>query len=162
LNFTGFTVNDSAGDDWNEIVHEFGDESNVDNTNQVEGSAKVWDSVNSVYTDQEQEEFDDSIRLIETNLQANGQLNVYVPAGYRIVHIFVLETASAAAGNISIGTAASGTQVVNAYTVGSDADEEMTLVAGYFSATSDQDLYVSSSAWGSGVVDIMIKCEKIW
>lgn len=162
LNFIGFTMTDDAGNDETEVEHLFGDESNVDNTNQAEGTAKVWDATNGYYTDQEQEEFDLLLNLTETNLSADGQLSLYLPAGYLIEHIFVNETAAAAAGNISIGTAASGTQVVNAFTVGASADAEMTLVAGYFSITADTDLYVSSSSWGSGVISLMIVCRKIW
>lgn len=162
LDFIDFTTEDNVGEDASKITHAFGNEANVDNTNQVEGSAKVWDVANAYYTDQEQEEFDLILNLNESNILADAQMAIYIPAGYKIKSIFVNETSSNAAGNISIGTAASGTQIVNAYTVGSDADEEMTLVADYFSRTADQDIYVSSSVWGSGVIDIIIRCVKIW
>ncbi len=162
LNFTGFAFIDSVGDDWSEIIHLYGDEANIDITNQVQGSISVYDVPTDTRIDQEQEEFDLILNLNQSNISANGQMGVYIPAGYKIDSIFVNETAANAAGNISIGTAAIGTQIVNAYTVGVSADEEMTLVADYFSKTADQDIFISSSVWGTGVIDITIRCVKIW
>lgn len=98
---------------------------------------------------------------VEPSLSADGLLDVIIPAGYKIESIIVNETASNAAGNISIGTAASGTQVVNAFAVVADDDKIMTLVADYFSSVNDTDLYVSSSAWGTGVIDLTFVFQQV-
>ncbi len=165
LNFTGVTLADNAGNDSTDVDLEFGAEDNVDITGAVEGSVPAYDAAGLDFIMQDQEEFDLKITLQQSNIATpNAQMAVYIPAGYEIDSIFVEETAGNAAGNISIGTAAAGTQIVNAFTVGASADLKMTLVSTgtYFSKTADQDIYISSSAWGTGVLDVTINCSKIW
>lgn len=105
---------------------------------------------------------DDKIQYsIEPNLSANGQLNVIIPSGYKVSAITVQETAGNAAGNVSIGLTAAATEIINAFTVGASADSLMTLVSTYFSKVNDTDLFVSSSAWGTGVIQLNFTMIKI-
>lgn len=85
-----------------------------------------------------------------------------IPAGYCIDSIVIKETSSNNAGNISIGTAASGTQIVNAQTVNADDEVFCTLGTRFFSTTSTQSIYISSSSWGSGVVTVKIFIRRAW
>jgi len=161
LDFLNGSVADNAGNDSTEVDLEFGAEDNVDNTNQGEGTAKVFDTVTSTYVDQEQEEFDDSIILIESNLDSTvDQLNIYIPAGYKIVSCFLNETSSNATTNFDIGTTSGGVDIYSGAVIAADFDGEITLLLDYFSRTADQDIYVTIA--GSAIIDINFKLEKIW
>lgn len=162
LNFSNFTVNYSAGDDWNEIVHTHGDETNVNYTSLTDGDIPIYDFSNSEFINQISEEFDLLLNLEQLGISANGLLSDLIPNGYELQSFYINEKNSASAGNISIGTSALGTDVVNANAVGADYDDALTLLKNYFSRTANQQLYISSSGWGSGSVDIEMICRKIW
>lgn len=86
---------------------------------------------------------------------------VVVPAGYRLDAIIVKETANhALTGDLDIGTAGGGTQVVNSGVVGALAMVDLTLVAKAYSTTAAQTLYVSSSNWDTAVVNIWFVMSK--
>jgi len=97
----------------------------------------------------------------EANLAANGILTTYLLAGYKIDTIIIKNQTANAAGNISIGTSAAGTQIVNAATVGASAVVDCTLVEDFFSDVNDTDLYISSSTWGTGVVTVYFTFKRI-
>ena len=165
LQFEGLTTTDEGETpDRTKVSASYSGLLGVDDSNKVNASVTVYDILTGNRIDQEQEAFDKLLDIGNANNIADLQLPFYVPAGYKIVEIFAFESSSNAAGNISIGTAASGTQIVNAFTVGADFDNELTLVSTgrYFGKTTDQDCYISSSAWGSGVVDIQVNIRKIW
>jgi len=79
-----------------------------------------------------------------------------VPAGYRLDNIIVLETAgNAITGGLKIGTAAGGTQVVNAEAIGGNAFVDCTLVINIFSATAAQTLCIEDvTAWNAASINL--------
>jgi hypothetical protein len=83
-----------------------------------------------------------------------------IPAKFRIVSIVFNETSGNAAGNISVGITSGGTDIINAETVGASALIDGAIGTSIFSITSSQLIYITSSAWGSGVVDTYIRMEK--
>jgi hypothetical protein len=105
--------------------------------------------------------FEDIQRSSEANISADGQLSTIIPAGYKIDTIILKETAGNAAGNISLGTASLGAQIVSAETVGGSAVVDATLVAEFFSDVNDTDIYISSSAWGTGVLTVYFTFKKV-
>lgn len=135
----------------------------VDTTGKSDGDLLEYNSTSGNWEVTPTATFGQITNSLEANLSANGQLSTIIPAGYKIDTITVTETAGNAAGNISIGTSALGTQVVNAFTVGASSDLDMTLVSGgeYQSRTTDTDLYVSSSAWGTGVITLYFTFKKV-
>jgi len=155
-------VDDPTNDETDEIWY-FEVCADLDPIGKQDGDAWAYNSTSGKTEPVSTAPFDNILNSSEANISANGQLSTILPAGYKIDTITVSETSSNAAGSISIGTAALATQIVNAYTVSADEDSEMTLVASgqYQSRTTDTDLYVSSSSWGSGVITIYFTFKKV-
>lgn len=80
-------------------------------------------------------------------------LNKVLEHGYEIHKITITGDASLT-GSISIGTAASGTQIVNAHALSANMDEALTLVESgkYQSRINDTDLYVSGITAGTATL----------
>ena len=117
-----------------------------------------------VYTGLPSENFDSVLFETEIDLSADQQLPFSLPAKYSISNIRIKETSNNAAGNVSIGSTSGGTDIVNAVTVGAQADLRsvnggITIAKQAFSDSADMELWISSSAWGSGVVDVKFKFE---
>jgi hypothetical protein len=106
-----------------------------------------------------QEDFD-LIDFIELTSINEDDVSLVIPAKYRITSIVIEEVSGSSAGNISIGTTTSGTDVVNSETVGANALVDCALGDTIFSKTTSNVLYISSSSWGSGGIDISIRIEK--
>jgi hypothetical protein len=85
-----------------------------------------------------------------------------IPAKYRIVSFVFNETSGYTAGNISVGTGATGTEIINTEALGASALLDGSIGQEIFSITSSQMIYISSSAWGTSLVDITIRLEKYW
>jgi len=96
-------------------------------------------------------------QLSFTNIDSNS-VSV-LGAGYVIENI-ILKSADDV-GDISIGTTSSGTDVVDGETV-NDNEVLATLGKTFFSTTTTQKLYVSSTAWGSGTLTLKIFIKKVW
>lgn len=132
-----------------------------DNTGQAAGDLIARNATNDGFETAPTAILDVQLNSTEANITANGQLSNILLAGYEIDTIILKETSGNAAGNISIGTAALGTQIVNAVTVGASAVIDATLGTKFFSDVNDTDLYISSSAWGSGVIQVYFTFKKV-
>lgn len=161
LNFTGLSVEDDSANGETDIEANIETLADVDPAGKQDGDVWSYNSTSEKTEPAATAPFTDLLRSSDANISANGKLSTFLPAGYRIGSIVITEDSGNAAGNISIGTAALGTQIVNAETVASDADLKATIVSDYQSKVNDTDLYISSSAWGSGVVSIYFSFIKI-
>jgi len=161
LNFTGFKVSDDAVNDETDVEAQFDKLTDVDISGRANGDLPVYNSISEKMEFEGTTPFDEITHSSDANISANGKLSTILPAGYKINTIIITETSSNAAGNISIGTASAGTQIVNAETVGASADLKATIISDYQSNVNDTDLYVSSSAWGSGVITIYFTFIKV-
>jgi hypothetical protein len=105
-----------------------------------------------------EEEFDliDFVNLSE--ISTNSEQTI--PSNYRITSIVFEEITGSSAGNISVGTSSSGTDIVNSESVGANSLVDATLGTTIFSTSSDQTIYIESDSWGSGVVNVYIRIEK--
>jgi hypothetical protein len=160
-NGNGTLMTDDSGDDETEVSLQFALNTDVDMTGVQDGDVVNFNSSSSKYEPISTAPFDDVLLSTEANLSADGQLSIILPAGYKIDTIILLETSSNAAGNISVGSTSLGTDIVSAVTVGADADLLATLATVYFSSVNDTDLFISSSAWGSGIVQIYFTFIKV-
>lgn len=88
-------------------------------------------------------------------------LNFQCPLKYRITSIIAEETVSFNAGNISIGLSVSTNEIVNSETVNADDVIDLPLGQKFFSLVSDTDIYISSTAFGSGQITLYFKFEKV-
>ena len=97
------------------------------------------------------------------NISSNSEIGTnIIPSGYIIYAIVINETSGIdSAGNISIGSTPLGTDVVNSEVVGLGSTIKPSLGIDFFSITSSQSLYISSSLWGNGVVTVYMLLHKI-
>jgi hypothetical protein len=93
-----------------------------------------------------------------SNISANT--DTVIPAGYRIMSLVCEETTGNAAGNISVGTITGGTNIVNSESLSANGLLDTALGTSIFSTTSSQQIFISSSSWGSAAVDFHIRLEK--
>ena len=93
------------------------------------------------------------------NLEGLSETLGGIPDNYMIESITFEETAGFNAGNISIGTTALGTDVVNAQTVNANEKIMKVPLIAFFGAA--QTLYISSSAWGDGVIKVSIFIRRV-
>jgi len=150
------------GSSWSSASdNSFFDLSDVDDTGIADGDLFEYNSISGNMEVVSTVTFDSWQNTNEANLIANGQLSTIISAGYKIDTIIIKETSGNAAGNISLGTVASGTQIVNAATVGANAVVDATLVDDFFSDTADTNIYISSSAWGSGIIQVYFTFKKV-
>jgi hypothetical protein len=160
-NGNGTLMTDDGIEDETEVDLQFALNTDVDMTGVQDGGIPNFSLTSSKYEPVSVAPFQDILLNTEANLSADGLLSIIKPAGYDIYRIILKETSSNAAGNVSVGSTALGTDIVNAVTVGVDADLSATLGITYFSSVNDTDLYISSSAWGSGVVQIYFTFIKV-
>lgn len=106
----------------------------------------------------ENEEFDLIDFITLTNV--SNDTDTVIPANYRIVSIVFEEITGSSAGNISVATITGGTDIVNSESVGANSLVDATLVTTIFSTKTSQLIYIESSSWGSGVINIHIRLEK--
>ena len=102
----------------------------------------------------------DRIVLELTGVVANGTFTV--PAGYRISYVDIVNTtANAVTGGIHLGTAALGTQILNAHTIGANASLSVeTLLKRFFAA--EQIVYISAhTAWNSASLNITVTLDQM-
>ena len=154
-------VSDDATEDETDIAPKLRALNDYDATGEQAGSVIVRNAADDGYESEQTAFNDDFSRSVEVDLSSNQQLSTIIPDGYRIDTVIVKETSSNAAGNVSLGTSSAGIDIVNAFTVGADEDSIMTLAGDYFSSVNDTDVYVSSSAWGSGVIDLYFTFKKV-
>ena len=97
------------------------------------------------------------------NISTNSQLGLdIIPSGWAILKIIVSETGGIGdAGDISIGSTSNGFDVVNGETVLAGQTISCGVGTDFFSLVSPQNLYISSTAWGSGIVTVYILIAKI-
>lgn len=159
LNFVNFSVEDQSdvgdGTSANKITHTFGDESNVNISGATEGNIVSYDSTNSEWITQEQVEDDRTIYLSQGNISADGQLYLYLPAGYGISSILITEINNSGT-TISLGTTASGTTILNNVSISGGTDNPCPLGTRFFSLTNDSQLYISSPDWNGSDISIYI------
>jgi len=155
---------DNAGATSTDISPRLNSLVDVDPTGIADGDVWSYDVAGSKTVPQPTVPYTDILRSVEANISTDKILSTYLPAGYQIDTIIIIETSGNAAGDITISSTSGGTDIVNAQTVGASADVKAVLVntnGVYFSSVNDTDMYVSSSSWGSGVVSIYFTMEKI-
>jgi len=102
----------------------------------------------------------DRIVLQLTGVVANSTFTV--PAGYRISFVDIVNTtANAVTGGLHLGTAALGTQVLNAHTIDANASLSVeTLLKRFF--TAEQIVYISAhTAWNSASLNITVTLDQM-
>ena len=107
--------------------------------------------------------------LKEEGITANKQLvlldingnSANVKAKFEISAIAVQNTTSNAV-TINIGSTALGTNVANAVVIGANSVVKLPLGTTFFSITSGQNLFISSSLWNSANINIHVTISKIW
>ena len=102
----------------------------------------------------------DRIVLTLTGVVANSTFTV--PAGYRISHLDIVNTtANAVTGGLHLGTAALGTQILNASAVAANASFSVeTLLKRFFAA--EQIVYISAhTAWNSASLNITVILDQM-
>jgi len=99
---------------------------------------------------------DDRVKtsLPEANILADGALAIPVYAANKLTALRVKNESGNSAGNIQIGTTALASDVVAAIAIPDGFDGLLTLLLDYFDSTTEQILYISSSAWGSGSITV--------
>jgi hypothetical protein len=93
-------------------------------------------------------------------LDINGN-SANVKAKFEISAIAVQNT-TANAVTINIGSTSLGTDVVNAFALGASETKKLPLVTTFFSTTTGQSLFISSSSWNSANINIHVTISKIW
>jgi hypothetical protein len=102
-----------------------------------------------------------TMNISTTDIDANGLITT-IPPGYMLEFLVFSETSTApgTAVTINIGTTAGDDDILSAYAIG--ANELITMSIGtIFSMTATQQIYVSSSAWTTAILDIYILLRKI-
>ncbi len=102
----------------------------------------------------------DRIVLTLTGVVANSTFTV--PAGYRISYFDIVNTtANAVTGGLHLGTAALGTQILNAHTVGANASQSVeTLLKRFFAA--EQIVYISAhTSWNSANLTLTVTLDQM-
>jgi hypothetical protein len=153
---------DNAVGDATQILLKLAANLDVDMTGVINGDIISYNSTTQKYEPQNIVAYDDILRNSELNISSNTLLSTIIPQGYKLTQVWYEETSNNAAGNVSLGTSSLGNNIVNAQTIGANAEGEAVLVAGNLgSLTQDTSIYVSSSAWGSGVVTLHFVMIKI-
>jgi hypothetical protein len=97
-----------------------------------------------------------------TNLSSNQELGSdIITSGYSIYSIILQEVSGNNAGDISIGSTALGNDIINAETVNSNSTKKPPIGQDFFSLSSNQKIYISSSSWGSGNITFYLTLIKI-
>ena len=135
------------------MVNEISDDANL-----ADGSSLAIPTEGAVKT------YIDQRILIQNHLQiqTDGLLFVSVPAGCRIRAIVIEETNGNPAGDIRIGSSAGLDDIVAPTTVGGGELIDCQLDKKLFSLQQSQSLFISSSNWGSGKINVHISMEKIF
>ena len=136
---------------------------NSDNlSNLQEGDMLSYDSTTGKFINVAAEEYDELIRISQTNISGNTQLNDYVSAGYAIDFCVIKETSGNSAGNVSLGLVQTGsTEIIDNFSVTANYNGEIPLGQLYFSDTVNTDLYISSDNWGTGKINIYLLLKRI-
>lgn len=106
-------------------------------------------------------EYDGLLRLSQTNISSNIQLTLKIPQGYMIDDCVIMETSGYTAGDISLGISSGTTEIINNYTISANDDKIVPLGQQYFSSVNDTNLYISSTSWGNGIINIYLLIKKI-
>ena len=106
------------------------------------------------FTNQPTTEFDLILQKYELNIISNGLIITTIPAGYSIYSIFAEEINNNSAGIIRIGTSANANNIVTDTSVPSLFDGNLLVSNTYFSKSTDTPVYVTSTAFGSGIVNL--------
>jgi len=106
-------------------------------------------------------EYDGLLRISDTNISSDKQLTIIIPAGYVIDECIIVETSGYTAGNISLGTSVGTTEIINNYTINANDDKIVPIGQQYFSSVNTTNLYISSTAWGDGIINIYLLIKKI-
>jgi len=87
-----------------------------------------------------------------------------LPIGYRVVSAIVEETSNnALTGDLDVGIGALGQEIVNSEAIGALATVDCTLITlgCVQSLTADTTITISSSDWGSAVLDIYVNMKRV-
>lgn len=136
----------------------------VSTENLTTGDILVYNGSNFMFENSSTNDFDLVLFERAININSNQELLFGLPSRYKITSIVIEEIYSSTAGSISIGTTSGGVNIINAVVVGASALVEIdvrNILKGFFSITTDTPLFVSSSGWGSGLINIYFKFELI-
>jgi len=156
-------IKDDSANDETDIELTLKSLNDFDATGLIAGSFIIRNLSNTGFISIQGVPFDLIKNSTESNISSDRMLLTYIPAGYAIEEIIIVNETANAAGNISIGSTESGTNIINALTVGANADIRTTIVTNYFSSVNDTYMYISSSDWGteSAFISIYFTLKKV-
>ena len=154
-------VYDDAANNQTDICLKLKGLNDYDATGEAAGYVLSVNSAASGYTTQAVAPFTDILRSSEANISADGLLSTYLLAGYRFDTILIQEKSGNAAGNISLGSTSGGTDIISGSTITANADTIVNVITPYFSSVNDTNIYISSSSWGSGVVQLNFTVKRV-
>ena len=100
------------------------------------------------------------IILEHLNISSNTILSFGILANYKIISV-IIKNYGDIIQNLSIGTTSNGNDVVYRNTIPSNSITVCELSKQFFDTPSDLYVY-NDSAWGTSIIDIKIKIEKVW
>jgi len=162
-------LTDVAVNDETEFALKFAASVDVDLTGITNGDVLNYNSGSTKIEPTQTAPIDLILNSVEANISSDGIISIIIPAGYRIDSITISEIAGNAAGDISLGSTDTGDDIVSNFTVSANDDELIPLdqqgvtfdTKTYFSRVNDTDIYISSSAWGTGIVELYFTMKKI-
>ena len=91
----------------------------------------------------------DSWQKIEESLavSANGNLNIVIPAGYKIASIITEEKSGNSVGNVQFGTTANGNEITNSTAVNANELVDFDITKGIYSVLNTTSIFISGKYW---------------
>lgn len=134
----------------------------VNTTGRNDGSVFTYNSVTGKHDYIDTVYFNQLINTQEANVSSTGQLSTIVEAGYKIDTIIIEESSGNNAGDISLSLTSGNTgEIIYQQTVNANNVIDVPLGQEFFSINNDTDLYISSSSWGSSVINIYFTFKKV-
>lgn len=127
----------------------------------LEGDIIIFDATIQKFVNIASTEFDGLLKISQTNISTDSQLTIIVPGGYIIDSCVIVEISGYTVGDVSLGTSVGTSEIINSYTIDASDDKKIPLGQQYFSSVSTTSLYVSSTAWGDGIINIYLLIKKI-
>lgn len=97
----------------------------------------------------------------QIGVNADGNLSIDLPAGYRLATLVLEETADHSAGTVRIGSSPGGDDIMSDIFIDAEALIDADLKKSVLSLSINKTLYISSSGWGNGELNIYARLEKV-
>lgn len=106
-------------------------------------------------------DFDDILYRTAVNISSDQQLVFSLNAGYGITSIIIEEIGSSDAGDVYVGSTSGGSDIVSFTTLEANDTVKCLISKDFFSLYNDTPLYIGSTTWGSGILNIYVRLEKL-